>query len=120
MGSAIGGIYTPILSLLTIVLISRQVQLQKEMNNHTKDEWCLENEKNKARESIGVLEKLLMEDKGGNRLKDQLYEIAEKQRKDALSFFWHSNTELFAKFITLYAVLDSLSESENVYYIVAY
>lgn len=34
MGSAIGGIYTPILSVLTLILLIKQFQLQKSMHNH--------------------------------------------------------------------------------------
>lgn len=34
MGSAIGGIYTPILSMLTLLVLVMQFQIQKQMHNH--------------------------------------------------------------------------------------
>lgn len=34
MGSAIGGLYTPILSILTLIILVKQFQLQKSMHNH--------------------------------------------------------------------------------------
>lgn len=38
MGSALSGIYTPILSLLTLVVLLAQVRLQERMNEHTFDQ----------------------------------------------------------------------------------
>lgn len=34
MGSAIGGLYTPILSILTLIVLVKQLQLQKSMHKH--------------------------------------------------------------------------------------
>lgn len=34
MGSAIGGLYTPILAILTLVVLVKQLQLQKDMHKH--------------------------------------------------------------------------------------
>lgn len=41
-GSAIGGIYAPLVALLTLVVLIRQVALQKQMNTHEADQAYLQ------------------------------------------------------------------------------
>jgi len=43
MGSAMAGIYSPILAILTLVLLLTQVQLQSRMNEHTFDQSFVQN-----------------------------------------------------------------------------
>lgn len=73
MGSALSGIYTPILTLLTLAVLFAQVRLQSRMNRHTFDQSFVQQARDQITFSLEQLASELSKvDEAGSEIKVQL------------------------------------------------
>ncbi len=90
MGSAMSGIYTPLLALLTLAVLVAQVRLQASMNRHTFDQSFVQQARDKIAFSLEQLAKEMSQEfEDGSDVKKLLvgafaYANAEKLKEPAL------------------------------------
>jgi hypothetical protein len=118
MGDAMAGIYTPILTVLTLIVLAYQVNLQSRLNRHTFDESYVQN----ARNDIGFyLEQLATElDKrraGGTSVgafitTNFAKDLPAEERRTLAQDFNRTQQRVLALWSSFYTVLGGLAVNE--------
>lgn len=118
MGSAMSGIYTPILTLLTLAVLIAQVRLQASMNRHTFDQSFVQQARDQISFSLEQLAKeMSREFKDGSEIKELLigefaYANAERLSKpDVIAVAKSLNRQhhrLFSLWSEFYSAMSGL------------
>ena len=108
MGSAIGGLYTPILSILTLVLLIKQFQLQKSMHNHE--------QRATSREIVfGMVEKYAakIESMFTQEVVDELVVLAELKKGEPIAKeLIRKHLDIFTLWVSVHAYLKNYKKQE--------
>lgn len=122
MGGALGGIYTPLLSLLTTFLIYKQFALQRDMHDSQLRLYTIANIKSKARESLMAIEKALNQKVGEGNKMEFLSTMLKPEESEWLIAFWFTNKQLKMNVIWLFAQLDTMEKMSHSHldYLIAY
>lgn len=108
MGSAIGGLYTPILSILTLVVLIKQFQLQKSMHKH--EQRVISRDI-----SFGMIEKysVKIESMFTQEVVDDLVRLAELERGDPeADKLKRKYLDIFTLWATVHAFLRNYEKQE--------
>ena len=124
MGSAMSGVYGPILTVLTVFLLARQIYLQWETNTHTFDQAHIQQADANVAFYLDRLEKALnSHDANGKRSRDLLESsfmnatrIAELETQPAVATSTYLNRrfpEVFAAWSAFQAIISGLEAGEG-------
>jgi hypothetical protein len=75
LGTTIGGLYTPILSLLTLVLLGYQSLRQTKIEQHNQDVWYIERAISSGNKSLSIMDDIL------TKLRDMNHSVTYKPNK---------------------------------------
>ncbi|HRH06157.1 MAG TPA: hypothetical protein PK702_10080 [Burkholderiaceae bacterium] len=90
MGSAISGIYTPILTLLTLIVLVSQVRMQNEMNKHIYDQTFIDKANDDIQFNLLQLERELSKQYNN-------FSYANSLQNELMSVFCYASVDDLAK-----------------------
>ncbi|TDR71540.1 hypothetical protein DFP78_11674 [Photobacterium lutimaris] len=123
MGSALGGIYAPILSLLTLIVIVRQLNLQWQMNKFQHDQWYIDKCMSQGHKALVNLKCILSaEIKGqdGVTCQELFEKIHERGKKHEIDVFLQCNLQLQSATTFFFSNLEGLRSSNEPIYKTSY
>lgn len=118
MGSAMSGIYTPILSLLAFIVIARQLQAQHEINKHQIDHAYIEQSRNDIQYFLDRLE-VSLKNKDSNEvpwgmvlklyfLVDDPKELNSEELNNFAKAVNLQNPQLYSLWAAIYSIVNGL------------